>query len=33
MYINHFNLECMLKDLDKEEKKGLVTVAQLDKIL
>ena len=32
MYLKHFNLEIMLNETDKE-KKGFVTVAQLDKIL
>ena len=32
MYLNHFDLEFQLRELDKE-KKGLVTVAQLDQIL
>jgi hypothetical protein len=32
MYINHLDLELRLGELDKE-KKGLVTVAQLDQIL
>ena len=32
MYLKHFNLEIMLNELDKD-KKGLITVAQLDKVL
>jgi Ca2+-binding EF-hand superfamily protein len=32
MYLKHFSLEIMLIELDKE-KKGLITVAQLDKVL
>jgi Ca2+-binding EF-hand superfamily protein len=32
IYLKHFNLEIMLNELDKE-KKGLITVEQLDKIL
>jgi Ca2+-binding EF-hand superfamily protein len=32
MYLNHFKLEMILNDLDIE-KKGLITVAQLDKTL
>mmetsp|Transcript_4166 Transcript_4166/g.6200 ORF Transcript_4166/g.6200 Transcript_4166/m.6200 type:complete len:133 (+) Transcript_4166:1039-1437(+) len=32
MYLNHYKLEMALKELDKD-KKGLVTVSQLDDIL
>lgn len=32
MYLKHYNLELLLNNEDKE-KKGLITVAQLDKIL
>lgn len=32
MYLKHYNLELLLTNEDKE-KKGLITVAQLDKIL
>jgi len=32
MYLNHYKLELVLNDLDKE-KKGLITVAQLDEAL
>lgn len=32
MYLNHYKLELILNDLDKE-KKGLITVSQLDATL